>query len=267
MARRDIVVMGASAGGVEAFQEVVSAFPQDLPAAVFITLHTGPTSPGLLADVLSKSSRLPIVQGENGIRHGRIYFARPNLHLIVRRGHIEHRFLPRENMTRPAIDPMFRSAAQSYGRRVIGVLMTGNLDDGSAGLGIIKDEGGLAIVQDPRDARYPDMPFSATQYVSVDHLVPLAEIGPLIIELVNKEIEEGSFVAENKSLEGKEVLSCPGCGGVLRQYYDNKIEWYQCQVGHRHTIESMLMEQDNAIEKQLWGAPWLWTVSIVSSLP
>jgi two-component system, chemotaxis family, protein-glutamate methylesterase/glutaminase len=147
-------------------------------------------------------------------------------------------------MTRPAVDLMFRSAAQSYSRRVIGVLLTGDLDDGTAGLGIIKDEGGLAIVQDPRDAKYPSMPSTALKYVPVDYSVPLSEIGPLIVDLVNSELEEKPVMTESKSSETGNVLTCPGCGGILRQEISGKIEWFECQTGHRYTQESMILAQN-----------------------
>jgi two-component system chemotaxis response regulator CheB len=157
-------------------------------------------------------------------------------------------------MTRPAIDPMFRSAAHSYSRRVIGVLMTGNLDDGTAGLGLIKDEGGITVVQDPKDAKYPGMPLTALEYAPVDYSIPLREIGPLIVNLVHSEIEEVSRNMEAQNHESGQVLSCPGCGGILTQESAVKIELYLCQVGHRYTRESLILAQNEEVEHHLWSA-------------
>ncbi len=249
--------MGASAGGIEACRLVLSTLPRGFPASIFITIHTAPASPGLLNQVIGHMSPLPVeeVRDRHAINPGHVYVAPPNLHLLVKRGWAEARFLPKENGTRPAIDPMFRTAAHSYGRRVIGVLMTGNLDDGVAGLGIIKDEGGITVVQDPKEAAYPDMPLTAVQMVPVDHIVSLAEIATLLVRLVSSEMEEEPTMAEaqEESTEGDQVLTCPGCGGVLHQYKEGNVMWYKCQIGHRYTLESVMSEQDVELENRLWG--------------
>ncbi len=257
MVRRDIVVIGASAGGVEVLKGLLAALRADFPASVFITVHTGPTGPGHLADILSGICRLPVayVKGDEKIERGRVYVARPNLHLIIRRGHVQNKFLPIENGTRPAIDPMFRSAAKAYAKRVIGVVLTGNLDDGTDGLGVIKDEGGVAIVQDPKDAPFPNMPVSAISNVETDYVVPASAIPPLLSKLVSADVTEVETMVPDKDVrEGEHVLTCPGCGGVLREYKQGERSYFECQVGHRYSVETMMVEQDRQVEEQLWGA-------------
>lgn len=254
MLQRDIVVIGGSAGSLDTCRTILSCLPADLPASLFITIHTAPGGPGFLADVLARGCPLRVqeVRGRVKTAPGSVYVAPPNLHLLVKRGRAESRFLPKENGTRPAIDPMFRSAAHSYSRRVIGVLLSGNLDDGVAGLGIIKDEGGPTIVEDPQEARFPDMPLTAVQSVQIDHVVHVPDIAPLLAKLINVEIKEEPEVERDETVEGSHVYTCPGCGGVLREYKDEKITWFQCQVGHRYNLESMVKEQDTTIESQLW---------------
>ncbi len=252
--KHDIVVIGASSGGFDALRTIISQLPRDFPASVFITLHTAPTGTGYLAELLAAVSPIPVISPKSTeeIRTGFIYVAPPNRHLIIKRGFVAIRFLPKENGTRPAIDPMFRTAAHSYARRVIGVLLTGNLDDGTAGLGVIKDEGGLTIVQDPKDAMYPDMPLAAIKTVSQDYVVPLSEIPPLIVDLVNTEIK-GEAPAEVPEIKRvAPALTCPGCGGVLTHYRADKVGWYQCVVGHRFTTETMVLEQNTMMEEIFW---------------
>jgi two-component system chemotaxis response regulator CheB len=158
--KRDIIVIGASAGGVEAFRALAAALPPDLPAAVFVVIHTSAESPGLLPQLINREGGLPAIEAENGapVLPGRIYVARPDHHLTLDDGRLRVWAGPSENRHRPAIDPLFRSAAYNYGPRVIGVVLTGYLDDGAAGLGVIKERGGIAVVQDPDDALVPSMP-------------------------------------------------------------------------------------------------------------
>ncbi len=250
----DILAIGASAGGVEAVKTVLSGLPEDLPASVFVTVHTAPTGLGYLPQVLAAECPLEVRlgQGKDEIRQGCVYIAAPNLHLLVRRGYIQSRFLPKENGVRPAIDPMFRSAAQSYGARVIGMVLTGMLDDGTAGLGIIRDMGGLTVVQDPGDAAYPEMPLSAIRNVKTDHVTSLENASSLIVDLVNTEVilEVSAKWAEpnRKSL----VMTCPGCGGVLTHYANENTVWFQCRSGHRFTSESMMFDQNSMVEELFW---------------
>jgi two-component system chemotaxis response regulator CheB len=182
----DIVVIGASAGGLQALQRLLSDLPANLPAAIFIVLHMGASSH--LAQVLGRSAVLPVSPAKSGqpIERGRIYVAVPGVHLLLHDEHILLRRGPRENLARPAIDPLFRSAACAFGARVIGVVLSGSLNDGTAGLRAIKQCGGIAIVQDPMDAAVPDMPRSAQRYVDTDHTVPIDALGDLLVRLVRE---------------------------------------------------------------------------------
>lgn len=182
----DTIVIGASAGGVEALKHLAGALPADLPAAIFIVVHFPPDSMSMLPAILNRYGPLPAYTAQNNepIRPGRIYVAPPDYHLLVRDGVMQVYRGPRENHTRPAIDPLFRSAAQACGRRVVGVLLSGMLNDGTAGLIEIKRQGGLAIVQDPEDALFPDMPRSAVKNVAVDYVLPLARIATVLTGLV-----------------------------------------------------------------------------------
>ncbi len=168
--RHDIVVIGASAGGVEALIRLTSALPRDLPASLFVVLHTPARSKSMLPAILSRSGNLPAIHAEHGsaIEPGCIYVARPDHHLIIKPGFVSVTQGPRENRQRPAIDPLFRSAALAYGHRVVGVVLSGSLDDGTSGLVSIKARGGTAIVQDPADALFDSMPRSAIENVAVD---------------------------------------------------------------------------------------------------
>ncbi len=251
----DIVVVGTSAGGVNALQTLCSGLPKDLPSSVFITIHTGPDAPGYLAEILARMCPLPVVYAglREEIQTGKVYLARSNLHLIVKRGQVISRFLAKENGTRPAIDPMFRSAAQSYGRRVIGVVLTGNLDDGTAGLGIIKDEGGIAIVQDPNDAVFNSMPLNAIKFVKVDHVVPLSDMAPLLVDLVRREVKSEGLPESPVTEQSERLFTCPGCGGPMHEYLNHNALWYKCQVGHRFTPEAMMEKQNDDIEERMWN--------------
>ena len=174
MPGRDIIVVGASAGGVQALSDLVRGLPADLPAAVFIVVHTSPTSPGILPEILQRTGPLEAAHCRNGepIRHGRIYVAPPDHHMVLRDDLVELTRGPRENGFRPAVDPLFRTAARRYGRRVVGVVLSGGLDDGCEGLALIKQYGGLAVVQEPAEAVVPSMPANAIATVSVDHVLP-----------------------------------------------------------------------------------------------
>jgi two-component system chemotaxis response regulator CheB len=192
MFRRDIIVIGASAGGVEALLELVSNLPQDLPAAILVVIHTTPTRPNHLPQVLNYRSQLPAHQAQQGqsIEPGHIYIAPSDLHMLVRNGKLELNHGPRENNTRPAIDPLFRSAARHYGPRVIGIILSGNLGDGATGLMMIKSYGGIAMVQAPDEAAYSSMPNTAISYGQVDHILPVKEMAPLLVQLVNENLKE-----------------------------------------------------------------------------
>jgi two-component system chemotaxis response regulator CheB len=194
MPGHDIIVVGASAGGVEALIRIVGGVPSDLPAALFVVLHVRPGTPSGLPDLLSRSGKLPASHATHlqPIQHGHIYVARPDRHLMIVSGRVHVTLGPRENGHRPAIDPLFRTAARSYGRRVVGIVLSGVLDDGTAGLAAVKRHGGLAIVQDPDDTLFPSMPRSAMDHVAVDHVLPALEIGALLAEVVRRPQEAGT---------------------------------------------------------------------------
>jgi len=274
MPDHDIVVVGASAGGVEALVGLATSLPADLPAAVFVVLHVPSTGTSALPGILSRHGRLPAAHVKDGepIELGRIYVAPPDHHLLLRSGHVHLARGPRENGHRPAVDPLFRSAAREYATRVIGVVLSGALDDGTAGLAAIRSRGGLAVVQEPADALYPGMPTSALRHVRVDHVVPVASMGELLARLAEEpagpppgpvptdmkvEVDVEGFSLE--AMEGDRPgtpsgFSCPDCNGVLWQLRDGDLQRYRCRVGHAWSPESLLTSQSEALEAALWIA-------------
>lgn len=276
MHHRDIVVIGASAGGIEALQQLVRALRPDLNASLFVTVHFPEHGTSVLPRILSRAGRLPAVAAADGesIIPGRIYVAPPNYHLLLERDCVRLVRGPRENGNRPAIDPMFRSAAVAFGPRVIGVVLTGLLDDGTSGLAAIKRAGGLAVVQDPADALFPSMPESALQFVAVDHVVPIRMMGSTLSALVAEPLEAPSPVPtrgdimENR-LSGGSIdaiervdehpgtpssFGCPDCGGVLWQISDGEFVRFRCRVGHGWTSEALLAQQASELDDALWTA-------------
>jgi two-component system, chemotaxis family, protein-glutamate methylesterase/glutaminase len=272
--QREIIVIGGSAGGVEAISTLLRQLPPGIPAAVFVVCHQMPDSKGYLADMLNTGGPLLAKCAEDGeeIHHGVVYVAPPDRHLIVKKEALRVVRGPRENRWRPAIDPLFRSAAVAYGPRVIGVLLSGMLDDGTAGLMAIKRCGGVAVVQDPEDAPYPDMPRNALANVEVDHRLAVPEMGPVIEKLIAEtvltkgpaprdlEIEtaisESGFSDENLTQQLGELssVSCPECGGPLWRQDAANTSRYRCRVGHSYGAESMLSAEGEALEASLWAA-------------
>ena len=188
---RDLIAVGASAGGMSTLTRLLAQLPADLPAAICVVLHLAPQSPGVLAQIIGRDSALPAsqVKEDTDLELGHVYVAPPNRHLLVEPGRLRLWYGPRENRTRPAIDPLFRSAADAYGARVVGVVLTGALDDGTFGLKAIKRAGGIAVVQDPEEAPYPSMPQSALDYVpGVDYMLPVAEMGDVLDHLARTPI-------------------------------------------------------------------------------
>ena len=253
MPRPDIFVVGASAGGVEALRVGWSSgLPGDFDAAVFVTLHIG-SAPSVLDRVLSDAGPLPAKRPKDGeqIERGTIYVAPPDCHMLVAQGHIHLSHGPKENRTRPAINPMFRSAARSYRGRVTGIILSGALDDGVAGLAEIKRCGGIAVVQDPETAQFHDMPSSAITHVDVDYVVPVREIGTLLGRLAGA---ENTAMEEHESIERKQVeLICPDCQGPMWQERQGRIVEYECRVGHRFSPLSMLSSFREGVENRLWN--------------
>lgn len=254
---QNLIVIGASAGGVEALQRLAADLPANLNAAVCIVVHIGNGIDGksLLPAILNHVGALPAINPHDGegLQDGRIYIAPPDHHMIVKPGHVHILHGPKENNTRPAINPLFRSAAAAYGPRVIGVILSGMLDDGTAGLAEIKRQGGVAIVQDPKTAAFPSMPLNAIQHVDVDHTVPLSEIASLLGSLVKAERIMGTEIVEQidqKLLE----LKCPECNGPIWEKRQGKIVEYGCRVGHVYSPLSFAKSFDAAVERSLWDS-------------
>jgi two-component system chemotaxis response regulator CheB len=205
MPGHDIIVVGASAGGVEALSRLVHDLPADLPAALFVVLHVPAHGTSLLPYILARNGPLPARHPDDGepIVHGRIYVAPPDMHLLIRREQVRLARGPRENGHRPAVDPLFRTAARSYGPQVVGVVLSGTLDDGSAGLVAIRQRGGVAIVQDPDDALYPGMPRSALEAVRADHCLPVGQIGATLAELAHRAVEGVDPMPDDMEMESE----------------------------------------------------------------
>ena len=254
---RDVVVVGTSAGGVGALRGIVSALPADLPASVFVVMHSAPEQGTRLADILSQWGPLPAhtaVHGER-IRPGQIYVAPNDNHLTLHRDFVRVTRGPKENGHRPAVDPLFRTAARMFGNRVVGVVLTGNLSCGTEGLMAIKAGGGVAVVQS--DAEFPGMPQSAMGHVDVDHSVPLTVIPELLTRLVNEPIPEAPeseaggphLVAPQQS-----QIVCPACQGSMVETVDGGLLRFRCHVGHAFSVDSLVAEQSESLEAALWAS-------------
>jgi two-component system, chemotaxis family, protein-glutamate methylesterase/glutaminase len=278
MAGRDIIVVGASAGGVEALSRLVADLPDDLPAAVFIVLHIAPHSGTALPRILDRRTKLPVghpIDGEP-IEHGCVYVAAPDHHLIVGPGAVRVGTGPKENGHRPSVDTLFRTAAASYGPRVVGVVLSGTRDDGTVGLRAIRSRGGIGIVQHPDEALFPGMPQSALAGDHPDWVVPVGEIGPLLSDLARKELphEGGSAtmpddlsaelhwthpdlawpVPADPPLGTPSGFTCPECHGGLWEIDDGHLPRYRCRVGHGFSAGSLLVTQRTDVEAALWTA-------------
>jgi two-component system, chemotaxis family, protein-glutamate methylesterase/glutaminase len=253
---RDIIVIGSSAGGLRALTTLFSALPGDLPASVFVVLHTAPQHPSILPSLLDRAGPMTVANAIDGERilPSRAYVAPPDRHLLLERGHMHLSAGPRENRARPAINPLFRSAALAYGPRVIGVVLTGLLDDGTLGLYEIKRRGGVSIVQEPRDAEYYQMPASAIRNVEVDYLIPLKEIASRLVALAGQpfgaELHESRFTMESEATG----LTCPDCHGPLRRLRYGDVSELKCRVGHTYSPETAMLAHDEAEERILWSA-------------
>ena len=279
MPGRDIIVVGASAGGVEALSQLAAGLPKDLPAAVFIVLHVPAQGTSVLPQILSRVGPLPATHPQDGepIHVGHIYVAPPDRHLLVRDGHVRLTRGPRENSNRPAIDPLFRTAARDHGRHVIGVVLTGVLDDGTAGLAAVKQRGGVAVVQDPADALYAGMPQSALANVAVDYCLPVTAMPQTLARLAAEPLPPGadpSPVSPEMDIEARIAelemdalqapdpdrpgtpsgFSCPECGGSLWELHEGDLIRFRCRVGHAWSADSLLAEQSVALEAALWAA-------------
>jgi two-component system, chemotaxis family, protein-glutamate methylesterase/glutaminase len=275
VAHRDIVVIGASLGGVEALPQLVSGFPADLDAAVLIVQHMTPDAPNFLAGRLCAAGPLmakPAVNGEPLVAR-RIYVAIPDHHLMIEEDRVRLTRGPRESHARPSVDVLFRSAAYYAGPRVIGIVLTGMLDDGTAGLWAIKDRSGIAIVQSPHEARYPSMPRSALRHVDVDYTLALADIPNVLRSLTREriEIQERSMNDKLKietrialgdnalehgvgSLGTASFYTCPECSGSMVAIEEGSIKRFRCHTGHAHSGPALLQQSLPKIEARLWSA-------------
>jgi two-component system chemotaxis response regulator CheB len=286
MATRDIIAVGASAGGVEALTELVRGLPPGLPASVFVVCHFPPGGRSVLPEILSRAGGMPASHAADGepFYPGHIYVAPPDRHLVLAAGNTMRLTREaRENHHRPAVDPLFRSAARHYGRRVVGVVLTGALYDGAAGLLAIRTAGGLGVVQDPRDALVAAMPQNATQLAGADFTAPLADLADLLVRLVRDDpaldvgdepmnpdaAAGGSDPIEKSAQTVEETMAaqarderrgqvapytCPECGGSLWQVDEPRLIQFRCHVGHAYNGEALLAEQTDALEAALWTA-------------
>lgn len=271
MSNRDIIVIGGSAGATAPLKDILGRFPADLPAAVFVVLHIPARGLGILSTVASAAGPLPVHQAEHGmpIERGHIYIGAPDRHMLLHDGHLLLGRGPRENMVRPAIDPLFRSAALNFGPRVIGVVLSGLLSDGASGLNAIKRCGGMALVQDPADAVADEMPLRALEATTVDLCVPGARIGDVLSDLARETAGTALPIPPELRLEvdiaaGERIdtphletmadpvaLTCPGCGGVLSKVRAGKPLRFRCQVGHAYTADALAKEQEGRVDEAL----------------
>lgn len=271
--QRDLIVIGASAGGVQALQQLVADLPPELPASVLVVLHMMSSGTSVLDAILERAGELIVTKAADGERleRGHVYVAPPDCHLLVRGPNIHLSNGPRENGHRPAIDPLFRSAARAYGSRTVGVVLTGTLDDGTDGLRLIKERGGATVAQDPEDAAYGEMPESAIEFVGPDRVVPLEGMARVLCELIDTPLEpaDAGGVSDPRAQPvdlvevelGREepdgdasLLTCPDCGGVLMEREEGGVVRFACQVGHAYSPESLVEKQGDALESALWQA-------------
>lgn len=271
-----ILVIGTSAGGLNAIKKLISQLPKDFPLPVLVVRHISPDATGnILIDELNKLKTLKCQHARTGmkLKSGNAYLAPSDHHLLI--GEDLKMLVTKgahENRSRPAIDPLFRSAAVAFGTGVIAILLTGYLDDGTSGMKAVKKCGGICIVQDPEDAEYPDMPRNALNNIKVDYCVPIAEMGALLYQIIPKKLKKSKPVPEDVLIEAKiaeRVLSdlsavnqlgdqvpfnCPGCGGVLWKIGKDKSLRFRCHTGHAYTSAYLLAEQTNKIEETMWTA-------------
>ena len=271
MQNRDIIVIGGSAGATAPLKEILGRLDVGLPASIFLVLHIPSQGLGILSTVASASGKLPVRPAENGLKieSGHVYLAVPDHHLLLADGHMMLGRGPRENMARPAIDPLFRSAALHYGPRVIGVVLSGLLSDGTAGLNAVKRCGGVALVQDPSDAIADEMPRRAMEATVVDLCVPGTRLGDVLSDLAREqagkplpippeirlevEIAAGERIGSEglRQIADPSPLTCPSCGGVLSALKVDHPLRFRCQVGHAYTADALAKEQESRVDEAL----------------
>lgn len=275
MARRDLIVIGASAGGVQALTELVRGLPASLPASVFVVCHFPAEGRSVLPEILSRSGALLATHpaDDETVYPGHIYVAPPNHHMLLGPGgNLRVVRGARENGHRPAIDPLFRSAGRYFGDRVVGVILTGAQSDGAAGLIAVRTAGGVAVVQDPEDAEIATMPRTAASVAGADYIVPVARLASLLVRLVQDQEPDTGGESEMDPIDAmpevveedmarqvrgdnrgkRSVFSCPECGGALWQVDEPDLLRFRCHVGHAYGAEVLLSEQAEALEAALW---------------
>ncbi len=271
-----VIVVGASAGGMDALIELVAQLKQGMDAAVFIVFHLSKTS---ISDFLilrlqpHTSFKCSIAKDGEAIKKDHIYIATPDYHLLVKGDKILLGSGPQENRWRPSIDVLFRSAAASYSTHTIGIVLTGMLDDGTTGMDAIVRSGGTSIVQDPNEAEYPDMPLSVLNTMEVDYCVPLSKMGDILFDITQTKRDEKpapadiiieSEIAERvvinfdnvKQLAEKSIFACPDCGGGLwyLEQEENNVHRYRCHIGHSYSEKDLVLKQSEVLESTLWIA-------------
>jgi len=271
--RRDLIVIGSSAGGIPVLMDLLAALPKDLPAAILVVQHIG-SHPSILPELLSARGARKAVHARAGdpLSMDVIHVAPPDHHLMIADDRIELSKGPKENHARPAIDPLFRSAAIAKGARVIGVVLSGRLDDGTAGLQAIKACGGLAVVQDPFDAEESSMPASAIANVAVDHVATRDTLAGTLLRLVGQPVSSqpalpDALLREHRLSRGEENameqlddigtpsrIVCPDCSGVLWEIRGSSPPRYRCHTGHAYTLRSLEYQQAQRTDESLWSA-------------
>jgi two-component system, chemotaxis family, protein-glutamate methylesterase/glutaminase len=287
---RDIIVIGGSAGGIESLKAIVRGLPANFAASILVVIHQTPDYPSALPHLVSRWGGLPSTQAvdQEHLRPGHIFISRPDHHLTIEGHRIRVQRGPRENRHRPAIDPLFRTAAREYGERVVGVILSGRQDDGSAGLYSVKQRGGIAIVQDPQDAAAREMPLHALEYANPQYVLQAREIAPVLIKLLHDDHDETAMTQKNTAKNGGKrsgknpekkngskagkpdanievsyasegegspsVFACPECHGVLWELKKDKLTLYRCRVGHSYSTDSLRTELSQASESALWAA-------------
>jgi two-component system, chemotaxis family, protein-glutamate methylesterase/glutaminase len=274
MSKPRIVVIGCSAGGVPVLSTLVGGLPDDLDAAVFIVMHVPPERPSRLHEILAKETTLPVSAAKDGepIRAGHIVVASADRHLMVDAERVRVTRGPKESRARPAVDVLFRSAAAAHGTRVIGVVLTGALDDGTAGLWAVKDRGGIALVQEPHSAEHASMPESAVRHVQVDRVLPIEGMADEILFWLSRPLPEqddravphrmqvenliaregNGLQAGSMDIGAPSKYTCPDCHGVLVEIKEGSILRFRCHTGHAFSLKTLLAEVNAAIDTGLW---------------
>ena len=270
---RDITVIGASAGGIGVLRQLLAELPADYPAAVFVVVHLAPETPSVLPQLLGRHSAMPVSEARTGrIRPGTVMIAAPDQHLVLDIGGVHLAHGPRENRHRPSIDVLFRSAATAFGPRVTGVVLSGMLDDGAAGLWAVKRQRGATVVQDLDDAEYPDMPRHALERTKADHVVAARDLAATLLRVAAEPVprlveavpinmatevrmaaQNDGTIDELDTLGKRSAFTCPECGGNLWELSEGGLR-YRCHVGHAYSAHTLAADQGQHVEAALWAA-------------